>query len=44
MDEGECSCGKTGEWMACPFSLEIHGEENFDYICDDCYTDRYEDI
>lgn len=42
-------CGRNDDvcdvsWVTNPYDDDIHGEENWEWICDKCYTELCEDI
>lgn len=38
-----CS-SELGEYVINPYDQDIHGEENWEYICDNCYHEISQDI
>jgi len=43
-DIGPCQdCIEPGEWAVCPFALEIHDEENWMFLCTECFHERFLD-
>lgn len=44
MNDGRCTCGQPGEWMADPFVFEIYDETVMAYWCNDCAYERALDV
>lgn len=44
MEEGNCYCGNSGNWVIDPYAYELYGEENWDFICDGCYAIAIDEI
>lgn len=43
--KGNCrDCGKEGEYQYEPYEEEIHDEYYLICLCEDCYTERYQDV
>tara|TARA_R110002153_G_scaffold132597_1_gene281614 strand:- start:7713 stop:7853 length:141 start_codon:yes stop_codon:yes gene_type:complete len=43
-EDDDCACGQPGEFRACPFLVDVHGIDEMENICDDCYEDRCDAI
>lgn len=44
LEMGGCGCGNPGVWQADPYAQELHGENNYSFMCDNCYNLAIQEI